>query len=106
MVINQIKEELENLEELEFKEINERQKKMLNEQYNFYTTKFKYAEDDYGNVVFICTKNIFKNMEYYLGLEFERDQIEYKFSINKNVIVSYSGSERVEKLLEQLQELE
>jgi hypothetical protein len=45
-------------------------------------------------------------MEYYIGLEYERDEIEYKIELNNKVIVSYCGGERVEGLIEKLRELE
>jgi hypothetical protein len=106
MIIEQIKDELETLETIDFKELSQDQKKMLRDKYNFFTTGFQYGVDDWGNVKFICSNDTFRNMEYYLGLEYERDEIEYKLEFNNKIIVSYEGSERVENFLEQLQGME
>jgi hypothetical protein len=40
MIIEQLKNELETLEELKFFKVNQEQRKMLKENYNFYTTGF------------------------------------------------------------------
>lgn len=106
MIIGTLKEELELLETLEFKKVNAAQKQMLKNDYNFYTAGLEYAEDDWGNVIFICSNDTLRNMEYYLGLEYDKDYIEYKMSNNRKTIVSYSGSERAEKLLGKLRENE
>ncbi len=106
MLLNQIKDEIETLEGLEFKKVSKEQREMLKDKHNFRTMGFEYAEDDWGNVVFLLARDTFRNMEYYLGLEYDRELIEFKIEFNNSVIVSYSGSDRAENLLVQLDKVE
>ncbi|PAD70671.1 hypothetical protein CHH83_02375 [Bacillus sp. 7586-K] len=106
MIISKIKEELDLLSTLRFKKLNDQQKKMLRDNYNLRTMSFEYTSDDWGNVILICSNVVLNNLEYYTGLEYDKDLIEYKFEFNNKILISYSGSDRADKLLQQLEELE
>lgn len=105
MIINKIKEEMESLEELEFKSLNDKQKQYIRKNFNTYIN-FEYVKDDYSSIIFICTEGTFRNMEYFLGFEYENECIEYKLSMDNKVIVSYFESDRVENLYASLSNLE
>jgi hypothetical protein len=88
------------------KKINAAQKTMLREQYNLYSGGFAYVVDEWGGLIIECNDDTFKNIEYYLGFEYERENQEVLIKANQKVIVSYSGGERIEKLVSQLEALE
>jgi hypothetical protein len=105
MTISRIKGEMEYLSELGFCKLNGEQKQHLRNNFNSHVN-FEYAEGYNDDIIFICSEDAFNKMEYYLGFEYERECMEYKFFIDNKIIVSYSGSERVENLIEALNELE
>jgi hypothetical protein len=99
---------LDIIEELESnrRKINPAQKKMLKEKYNYITGGFDYAVDNWGGLIIECDDSTFRNIEYYLGFEYERDNQElFIKSVNK-ILVLYAGGKRVDKLVSQLEELE
>jgi hypothetical protein len=94
--------ELENCK----KKVNAAQKVMLKDKYNLYTTGFNYKVDEWASLIIECNDDTFKNLEYYLGLEYERTNQEVLIRAENKVIVSYNGSERIDALIAQLEELE
>lgn len=105
-ILNNLKDIVSSLEELEFKEVNSEQIEAINENYNCYIGDLQYSENEWGDVIFICSTGSFRKMEYYMGLEYEEECIEYELYFGNMIVVSYSGSERATEILEILSEHE
>ena len=104
--IDLITKELEALKSIDFKKINAEHRKMLKEKYNLYTAGFKFGEDDWGNIIFLVSDETLANLKYLVGLEYDEECIEYQFKMNGKNLISYSGSDRAEKLCKDLMEVE
>ena len=86
------------------KELNEEQKECIEKNFNTHID-FEYVED--GGYTFIMEEYDFKNFEYYLGMEYEKQYIESKIVIDDIVIVTYSyDSNRTKDLIDMLNEIE
>jgi hypothetical protein len=60
-------------------------------------------EDTY---VFHMTKSNFRNWEYYLGMEYVKDEIEFYFEFNQEIIVMYNDCDRIRELYDVIDENE
>lgn len=105
-ILNELKGVVSSLEELEFKEVNSEQIAAINENYNCYISDLQYSENEWGDVIFICSTGSFKKMQYYMGLEYEDEYIEYELYFGNMIVVSYSGSDRASEVLEVLRKHE
>lgn len=95
-----LEDALEVFKDLTFKELTREQMKAIREQFNT-SIMFEYEPDEY---VFIMSCETFKQFEYYLGMEYERNDIDIKCEINGNVLVQYNiDNERVAKLIDLLE---
>lgn len=103
-MLESIQEIQEVLENDEFKELTDKQKEVLKDNFNTFI-KFEYCDD--GSYIFLMSENNFKNFEYYLGMEYEKDYIDTKININGNVLVIYDyDSDRTKELFELLEKNE
>lgn len=108
MIKNNMIESLQGIQEIlegnDFKALADKQREILNSNYNTYIT-FEYCED--GGYIFLMSESMFKKFEYYLGMEYEKKDIVIKINLEGNVLVSYDyDSERAEELFELLKENE
>jgi hypothetical protein len=93
--IDNIKEQLE---ELEFKALTNEQRRILSDRFNTSIDLEYSAEDDF---IFIMSISNFKAFEYYCGMEYEKDDIEYKCELDGIICVSYnSGNDRVARIID------
>jgi hypothetical protein len=88
------------------KKLNAAQKEMLTKKFNYYSGGFNYASDEWGSLIIECNDDTFRNLEHYLGLEYERSNQEVLIRTSTKVIVSYESSERITEILKQLEALE
>ena len=92
---------VDEIEIAEFKELTEKQQQLINRRFNTYIN-FEYCNDN--GIAFIISENDFKNFEYFLGMEYEREDILTKVAIDDIVYVVYdSNNERVNELIEMLE---
>lgn len=105
-ILNELKGIVSSLEELEFKEVNSKQIEAINKNYNCYISDLQYSENEWGDVIFICGAGSFRKMEYYMGLEYEEECIEYELYFGNMIVVSYNDSDRASEILEILSEHE
>jgi hypothetical protein len=91
--------------DVELSELNDNQKKYLRDRYNLLGCRFEYGIDDYGLYIIKCSEETFRRMEYYLGLEYVRDEIDTIIKQNGQVLVAYNENDRVSELFEKLKEL-
>ena len=104
---NEMLEQIEVINDIlksDFKEINERQQEKIKKNFNCYIS-FNYLED--GGYIFLMSEDSFKDFEYYIGMEYEKEYIESKVVANEIVMVIYSyDSSRTKELIEDLRKLE
>jgi len=92
--LNAINEILSEVEEANFEELTRDQLSKMNEQYNTYFGRMEIADTD-SYIMFFMRKEDFSKFEYYCGMEYEKDEIEFKFESSDGVLVVYgSGCER------------
>ena len=108
MLKNNILESLQEVQEIlennEFEELINEQKKALQDNFNR-VINFEYCED--GGYIFLMPENTFKDFEYYIGMEYETEFIDTKFSLNGNILVIYDyDCSRAKDLFELLEENE
>lgn len=70
----------------------------LSKRFNFYS-RFEYAVDE-EEIYVKMRKDTFREFEYYLGMEYNRDNIVFKIEFDNEVHVVYDGSERLFSVLE------
>lgn len=99
-MISSLQDLQDKLENVDFKELNQDQKHLIKDRFNTYVN-FEYAPDEN---MFIMSAEAFKQFEYYLGMEYEKDDIELKCEIDDNVAVCYNvDNERVSELIDLLE---
>lgn len=104
MDLESIRELLEVIESDEMKELNKAQRKFLKDRFNTYIN-FEYTED--ANYILKMSEEAFKNFEYYLGMEYDREYILTLIKSDGEVIVEYdTDSKRLTDIFEELAELE
>ena len=97
--LNAIKEILSVVEEANFEELTQEQLSKLNSAYNTYFGRMEIADTD-SYIMFLMPKSAFSKFEYYCGMEYAKDDLEYKFETPDSVLVVYnSGCERACKLV-------
>ena len=105
MLKNEMLESLKDVQEIlkdcsELKEITNEQKYAMKDKFNTWIN-FEYCED--GGYIFLMSEENFKSFEYYLGMEYEKENIETKINSNGNILVIYSyDSERAGEIVESL----
>ena len=101
--IEDLKEFLEEVMEMDFKDVTSEQRKNLQKEYNR-GMSFKYNID---NLIFIMDEYTWKNFMYYLGMEYESDNIGINLTYDDMVIVQYiECTERLEYLFKALGEID
>lgn len=99
--IESLQEAIESIQDAEFKELTEEQQDKINKNYNTYIN-FEYSADIN---TFIMSEDAFKRFEYYLGMEYEKDDIVNKIALDGNIFVAYDiDNDRVNDLIELLEE--
>jgi len=97
--LNAIKEILSVVEEANFEELTQEQLSKLNSAYNTYFGRMEIADTD-SYIMFLIPKRSFDKFEYYCGMEYEKDEIEYKLETQDSVLVVYgSGCERASEIV-------
>lgn len=101
-----MKEIIENindyLEDVKMQEITDEQRKWIRERFNT-SVKFEYGLTSTDDFIFKITEDYFKSMEYYMGLEYERNEIILEIKYRGDVIIIYNGfNERITKIFEYL----
>jgi len=92
--LNAINNILLDVEEANFEELTRDQLSKMNSAYNTYFGRMEIADTD-SYIMFFMRKEDFSKFEYYCGMEYEKDEIEYKFESSDGVLVVYgSGCER------------
>jgi len=87
------------IEETTFEVLTKEQLSKLNEANNTYFSHMEIADTD-SYIMFFMRKEDFSKFEYYCGMEYEKDEIEYKFESSDGVLVVYNSScERACKLV-------
>lgn len=74
------------LEESEFKKVTTKQKNVMREHFNK-SVNFEYCPI---TATFLMSEDAFNSFEYYLGMEYEKDEIETKINLGENILVIYS----------------
>lgn len=96
--INDIDNIKNQIEEMEFKSLTGDIKKVLRDNFNR-NINFEYNSDE--DFIFLMSVPDFKDFEYYYGMEYEREDINYKCELDNIVCISYnSGNERIERLID------
>lgn len=89
--------------EMDFKNITSEQRENLQKEYNR-GMSFKYNID---NLIFVMDEYTWKNFMYYLGMEYESDNIGMNLTYDDMVIVQYiECTERLEYLFKALGEID
>jgi len=97
--LNAINEILSEVEEANFEELTRDQLSKMNREYNTYFGRMEIADTD-SYIMFLMPKNDFSKFEYYCGMEYEKDEIEFKFESSDGVLVVYgSGCERASEIV-------
>lgn len=100
-LLQEIKEIVENCE---FKTVTNEQEDVLRKHFNRGLT-FDYCQD--GGYIFLMSEDSFKSFDYYMGMEYEREEIELKVQLGDNVLVIYSNCcERAKEIIDLLDENE
>ena len=101
--IEDLKYFLEEIIKMDFKDVTSEQRENLQKEYNK-GMSFKYNID---NLIFIMDEYTFKNFMYYLGMEYESDNIGMNLTYDDMVIVQYiECTERLEDLFKALGEID
>jgi len=97
--LNAINNVLSEIEEANFEELTRDQLSKMNSEYNTYFGRMEIADTD-SYIMFFMRKEDFSKFEYYCGMEYEKDEIEFKFESSDGVLVVYgSGCERACELV-------
>jgi len=87
------------IEETEFEVLTKDQLSKLGNNNNTYFGRMEIADTD-SYIMFLMPKSAFSKFEYYCGMEYAKDDLEYKFETPDSVLVVYnSGCERACKLV-------
>jgi len=82
------------IEDVKFVELTSEQLSKMNKEYNTYFGRMEFADTD-SYIMFLMPKSSFGKFEYYCGMEYEKDEIEFKLETTDSVLVVYgSGCER------------
>ena len=101
--IEDLKYFLEEVMEMDFKDVTSEQRENLQREYNK-GMSFKY---NIGNLIFIMDEYTWKNFMYYLGMEYESDNIGINLTYDDMVIVQYiECTEGLESLFKTLGEID
>jgi len=101
-VLNAISEIQSVIEEATFEELTKDQLSKMNDNFNTYFRNMEVADTDIY-IMFNMSKRDFKNFEYYCGMEYAKDEIEYKLETTDSVLVVYgSGCERACELISRI----
>ena len=79
------------IEETEFTLLNREQRTKLGEANNTYFSFMEIADTD-SYIMFLMPKNDFSKFEYYCGMEYAKNDLEYKFETPENILVIYNSS--------------
>ena len=87
------------IEETEFEVLTKEQLSKLGNNNNTYFGRMEIADTD-SYIMFLIPKRSFDKFEYYCGMEYEKDEIEYKLETQDSVLVVYgSGCERASEIV-------
>ena len=108
-MLESLQEVQEILEGCNFKKLTDNQKEVLNGNYNT-SINFEYCgyeDSEADGYILLMSESNFKKFEYFLGMEYEKDNIEIKVVLNGNVLIIYSDdSNRAKELFNLLKENE
>ena len=101
--IEDLKYFLEEVMEMDFKDVTSEQRENLQREYNK-GMSFKYNID---NLIFMMDEYTWKNFMYYLDMEYESDNVGMNLTYDDMVIVQYiECTERLEDLFKALEEID
>jgi hypothetical protein len=90
------------IDSLSLEELTQEQRQILRDNYNTYIN-FECGFDTEDSIVFKMKKRSFGHFEYYLGMEYEKEDIIYKIETGDEIVVAYNnGNDRVTGIIERL----
>lgn len=86
--------------ETELQSLTSEQRKYLSDTFNFHGNFSVGVNRELGCIVFETSASTYASMEYYLGLEYEREDRTMYVNVDNDVLVAYDfDNERVQELL-------
>jgi len=79
------------IEETTFEVLTKEQLSKLGSSTNTYFSHMEIADTD-SYIMFFMSKSAFSKFEYYCGMEYAKEDLEYKFETPENVLVVYNSS--------------
>lgn len=93
------------LKDVKCNELTDKQRNLLHKNFNAYID-FDYGETYEGDIVINVNKRDFNRMEYYYGLEYEREDIILKIEFDYRVVVVYCcENERLKRLMNYIEKV-